>query len=587
MPPFFLPLFFVSMKNLIIIVLVLFSGVSFGQFITHYDTIKLKKTPLSGTDSVDIKFAENPTAFDGGVAQSGANLTVNNVVNRISGRWLIDPTGSQPTYFSALPYLGFTYSFGAQGSQYLRAYYSQAFNDSLVLNIYYNKALGNGYYRNSAFDRNKLQLSLIRQGTFYSFKLNGLYSSGNFQHSGGLRTDTLIELYGLEFSPVNKNDAQSKYRNAQISFSNYFDVVPSEKTAIGVLHKASYSIVNRKYGEIDTLTGIYSTINFNSDTTQDEYNLPSISNFGGVFLQRGKFYFDGGIQHTYWNYLNMTFRKDTTELDITSKLDWSLFNLDLRNDFKLNLFGRYNEWYDHADVFAQFGSFKLKAWMRVGQYALDPFRRYFVGNTFDYSTTGAQKEFKVQVGGEVNTRFWEDKISVKAGLNQFTSPNLYVFNGQNWQNDSLNNVSISQLSLSPSLHLGYFNMDNRIIYNLMNIDMMPQFQFFSRMYFKGKVFEAKRLELTTGIDFQYNTSYNVFNYVPALDIATIGAVSPSLSSSRTNMDAFINFGLERFSFYFRYENIAYYWEDQLRMVVENYPIAAPRMRIGIAWDFFN
>ena len=109
---------------------------------------------------------------------------------------------------------------------------------------------------------------------------------------------------------------------------------------------------------------------------------------------------------------------------------------------------------------------------------------------------------------------------------------------------------------------------------------------FSRICLRGKLFKAKVLSFTTGVDFRYNSEYSVMNHIPGLDIASISSSMVS-SSSRINLDAFVNLGLERFAFYFRFENIAYIWDDRIRQVVENYPIAGARMRLGITWDFFN
>lgn len=575
------------MKYLIIIFLLLCSSMIQAQFELGMDTVKLDQTPQSGVDSVDVKFAEAATVFDGGLSVAGSDLNASNVFDRLSQRWLLDAyKEDEREYFSALPYMGFTYSFGGQGTQYLTARYSQAFRDSIILNINYRRASGNGYFRNSIFDRNNVRLSLIKKGKFYSFKLKGLYSTGNYQHSGGLRTDTLIETFGIEFSPVFKENAESKYRAADIVLSNYFDVIPSEATATGIVHRLKYSIVNRKYSEIDTLSGIYPIVNFNSDTTSDQYNLPTLSNFGGVFIHRKNFYFDGGVHYAFWDYQNLVNRLDTSEFGLSSILNWKLYKFSLKNDFSLNLFGRFNEWYDHASIEFAHSKFNLNAWMNIGQYALDPFKRLYIGNNFDYTSAGSMKEFILKVGGLISTKFWKDQLVLKAGVEQFASPDLYVYSGNEWQNDSLNSVSITSVNFSQSLRINHFNLDTRVLYNVSNTDYIPSVQLFGRMFYSGRLFEAKILQLAVGADFRYNSSYDVMSFVPGLDVATVGSVS-NPSSARTNMDAFLNFGLDRFSFYFRYENIAYFWEDKLREEAEFYPIAAPRIRIGLTWDFFN
>lgn len=575
------------MKHLILILVLLSGNSVLSQFDPYMDTIKLDTTPLSQLDSADVKFAEFSTTFTGGLSLAGPDLNASSLFARLNNQWLSNAYKlDRRDYFSALPYLGFTYSFGAQGTQFLTARFTQAFTDSLILNINYRRASGNGYFRNSVFDRNNVRASFIRKGGLYSFYAEGFFTSGNYQHAGGLTTDTLIETFGLEFSPVFKENAESRYRSGGITLKNYIDFIPSGNTATGLAHRTEYSIVNRKYNEVDTLGGIYPMVNFNADTTSDQYNVASISNFGGLFIQRSGFYFDGGLRQAYWRYHNLSNLLDTTEIDLTSGLRMSFNNFELINDFKFNLAGRFNEWYDHARLNAGFQSYKLLAWMNIGQYGLDPFRRSYLANTFQYVTTGSLKEFRLEVGGEVSAGFIEDKLLVKAGLRQIASPDLYVFDGVGWQNDSLNSVSITSVSVSPALNLKHIKLNTKFVYNLSNSSYVPQIQFFSRLCFTGELFEAKILRFATGVDFRYNSNYDVLTYVPGLDVSVLNSNSIS-SSARTNLDAFVNLGLERFGFYFRFENIAYFWEDQLRQVAKNYPIAGPRMRLGITWDFFN
>ena len=575
------------MRHLIHLLVVLCWSSVFSQFDPYMDTIKLINTPLSKLDSLDIKYAELPSTFTGGLSVVGHDLNPSLIFSRLNNHWLSRASRlDRRDYFSALPYLGFTYSIGGQGTQFLTTQFTQAFTDSLILNVNYRRSSSNGYFRNAAFDRSSVRTSLNRKGIFYSFYLEGLFTSGNYQHSGGVATDTLIETFGLEFSPVLKDNADSRYRVGELTLKNYFDFIETESFSTGVAHRTNYSIVNRKFNEIDTLEGIYPIVNFSSDTTSDQYNHAVISNFAGLFLQRTGYYFDGGIDYTYWRFQNLSNFIDTAEINLSSKLRLFFKKIELRNDFKFNLAGRFNEWHNHARINSEFDKYNIRAWMNVGQYGLDPFRRSYLANNFKYLTTGSLKEFRLDIGGIASVNFRRDDFKVSAGLRQITSPDLYVFNGDRWQNDSLNSVSITSVSFSPAVKLKNFILNTKFVYNLSNTSYIPGFQMFSRICLRGKLFKAKVLSFTTGVDFRYNSEYSVMNHIPGLDIASISSSMVS-SSSRINLDAFVNLGLERFAFYFRFENIAYIWDDRIRQVVENYPIAGARMRLGITWDFFN
>ena len=77
------------------------------------DTIKLTNTPLSKLDSLDIKYAELPSTFTGGLSVVGHDLNPSLIFSRLNNHWLSRAsTLDRRDYFSALPYLGFTYSIG-------------------------------------------------------------------------------------------------------------------------------------------------------------------------------------------------------------------------------------------------------------------------------------------------------------------------------------------------------------------------------------------------------------------------------------------------------------------------------------------
>ena len=51
-----------------------------------------------------------------------------------------------PLKFSAIPHLGFAYSFGGQGAQFVRLDYSQAFSDHFLFNLKYSRNSGIGLF---------------------------------------------------------------------------------------------------------------------------------------------------------------------------------------------------------------------------------------------------------------------------------------------------------------------------------------------------------------------------------------------------------------------------------------------------------
>jgi hypothetical protein len=502
--------------------------------------------------------------------------------------------GDDGMKFSALPYLGFTYGFGAQGSQFLTANYVHAFSDSLLLNLNYSRSSSNGYLRNSSFNHSDLTTALKRRGNFYSFRLDAGYHASNITHPGGVYTDslggvldTLIEDFGLGFSSVSKPDASTAIRLANVELKNYFDFTPSATNSTGLLIATNYEIINRKYVELDTVSGIYPMINVNSDTTNDEYNLASIRNSSGFYFSRSGFYIDAKISHRYWKYSNLGKVADTTEISLTSNLNWNLKKHHIQNYFYFNILGAYNGW--RNDVFYAFDHSKvhLNVASSVGNMPLSIFKRKYFANNYDYATNTLTNQFQFYLKASAQMPIKDSIVQLKLEASQLSLAGIYRFDGSIWRNDTLNTAQATALGLSIPIQLGLFNIHPTFRYTFSTNSGIPRIQGYLRMYIKSKLFAGKKLEIATGVDLSYASSYELQLFNVSMGLFDNFNSTGNIVNSRTNAHAFVNLGIREFNFFFRYENISYYWENRLDQIVAGYPFATPRMRIGITWQFFN
>src|SRR3989338_942367 len=127
------------------------SGVD-GQLYTYFDTLTYAARMNSALDSIDISGAELPSTFDGGIGTNNQSaLSANNLFQQYTQTQFTRESQLRPMAFSALPYLGFSYTFGGQTAQFLRVRYVHAFRDNTLLNIYYERRSSNGILRNNAF----------------------------------------------------------------------------------------------------------------------------------------------------------------------------------------------------------------------------------------------------------------------------------------------------------------------------------------------------------------------------------------------------------------------------------------------------
>ena len=117
------------MKEFVTSVLLFFSCSVFGQLNFDPDTVFYEHRMGGAIDTFDISNADLPTTFDGGrsiLSQTG--MSTASLFADITSRKMQRFATYTPLKFSALPHLGFAYSFGGQGSQYVRMDYSQAFS---------------------------------------------------------------------------------------------------------------------------------------------------------------------------------------------------------------------------------------------------------------------------------------------------------------------------------------------------------------------------------------------------------------------------------------------------------------------------
>lgn len=574
------------MKIVLGLLLSLITSVAHGQLVYDFDTIRYSERITGGLDSIDIKTAYLPSTFEGGVNEiSPRTFSVNNHVNQLLNPTFQPTIAWSPMHFSALPHLGFSYSIGQQGSQFLRANYTHVLNERLVLDVEYERNSGQGAIRNAGFSNDNVKLQLQRKGIRYAFQLQGAFQAYTNGHSAGLITDTLIDNFGLEFSPVYKSDAKSRNRAAEVRFKNYFDVLKDSATMLGFVTNHVYKIRNRIYTENDSLSLIYPAVFIDSFSTRDQYNLAQISNGAGAYFSSRKFYIDALLEHSYWDYQNLGLHSDTSEIDLTSKAFLHLKFLKIENDLLFNFLGRFNEFKEKASVKYEYRGVDIGAYLRLESRAPSVFQRTYFSNNASYQTNNIKNQGVFQFGANAGYGFLNDKINLTLVADFATVSNPYLFDGTNWGN-ATGNYNFTSIGLKSAFKFGVFNFNPTFIYSPNSINYIPEIQAYGRIFVKGKLFKAKKLEALIGVDISYVSDYESRAYLPTMDTYTWSSTM-SNSGNVMNLHAFLSLGISEFRFFVRYENIAYFWSDKTTQTIADYPISPARLRIGLTWDFFN
>tara|TARA_R110002072_G_scaffold227777_1_gene384599 strand:- start:9327 stop:10952 length:1626 start_codon:yes stop_codon:yes gene_type:complete len=539
----------------------------------------------SSLDSIDISGADYPSTFDGGIAiTSPYGLSISSLFNNYTTPSFLPNTNWSRMKFSALPHLGFSYSFGGQGSQFIKARYEQAFSDSMNLNITYQKRSGIGSIRNANFSVDDFTLQFQRIGTFYSLSLKSSFHGSKISHPGGVKTDTLINDFGLDFSPVNKSNANSRNRTGRVKLNNYFDFLKDTATSLGFISSHFYEIKNRIYLEDDSIAVLYGVSFIDSLQTRDQFNNASIANGGGAFFMSKKLYIDALLNYTYREYQNLGQIKYISELDFTSVARLTNKNSRFENDLRFNLMGRFNEFKEYLDASYSSKNLTLSANFLYQQKAPTYFQRIYFSNTsnYDVSTITLQKWLKIH--GIITYQHTENiSTSVFGGVASISS--VYQFNGSEWNNINAN-TTMSSIGVKSAIKLGVLNIHPRFVYSSDSRNFLPKVQAAGRIFLKGKLFKDKKLEAIIGVDASYISSFDTKTYVPSMDTYDWSAQG-GYFTEQVNLHAFVSLGISKFRFFFRYENIGYFWAEKKSEIISSYPIAVPRMRIGLTWDFVN
>jgi len=559
----------------------------FGQLVQEFDTLNFNERMNGSLDSIDIVGANLPTTFDGGrTVLSPKGLSVNQLFNHYTTPNFMAKQYWDKMSFSALPHLGFSYTFGSQTSQFLNARYEQSFSDSLILNIDYRRTSSLGTIRNAGFNTDNVAAQLQRLGKVYSFTLKGRFVSEKINHSGGITTDTLIQDFGLEFTPVLKSNAFSKNKQGIVDWHNYFDFNKDSIQAFGLVLKHDYTIKNRVYTEEDTISGLYPNVYIDSFSTRDQYNLASIRNGIGIFFMNKNVYADVLVDYNYWDYQNLGYHHYRYEFSLHSDVRYSMNKLIVKNKFYFNLAGAFNELSNKTSVQYSLNKFNFSGDLSFEKLAPTAFQRFYKSNNNLYSMTESNIKLQQWTKANVSAKYSpSSSINLRAFASYFSMSSVYLFNGTEWK---MNNTqgAVASVGVESAMRFGVFNIQPRFIYSSDEQQFLPKIQASSRLFFKGKLFKAKKLEAALGVDVSYISSFTTRSYNSLLDSYDFYATG-SQFTDMVNMHAFVNLGISEFRFFLRFENIGYFWSPKEQLVVNNYPIAGSRIRIGLTWDFFN
>jgi hypothetical protein len=490
--------------------------------------------------------------------------------------------------FSGLPYLGFKYAFGSSLTQDLNVEYHQFFSANTHLHFRYNRKTSNGFLRNSDYKLNNVNLRFYHAKNIYATNFEAYYGAHDIAQNGGITTDSLLEDFEIEFTPIKRNQARSRIRKLDLKWDNYFRLVGDSLVGSGLKTKHQYSITGREYTEqLIDMTAIDTFFIDTNGTTRDQYQTAKFANGAGVYFSSPYFKVDATINYQYWRNQNLGRNRDTNEVFLHSNL-WAAFGdqLVLRNEFYFNVIGAIGEMKNYAHLdYSVLENLSVKGKLNFENLYPTPYQRFHTANYYQWEIADLKMQQKLQISGSIK---YGDTNFIQANVIWSNINNGRYFINDEWRQDTLDFVSMGAFQLKGSVKLGQwaFYPTATIRFNSANFNYQPLFSTLNRIAFTTKLFKAQKLEIALGADIGYETGYQYMAYNGVLDL-----LQPVQTTVQTTdllrLNAFMALSIDEFRFFVKAENLSYLFQDPKTRIDVDYPIMPFLIRLGITWDFFN
>lgn len=578
------------MKNKYLFLILFFvSFFSKGQDFISVEKDTLKFSSRSGSiknDSLDLLFTSSLSLNPGGYLHHpfGKNQTNYSCFTHFLSTSFIEIFKPKIIY-TTLPHLGFMYSFGSKGVQFMHTDFQHLINKNTLLNFTFEmNALGemlrNGNYRNS-----NINLQLLHDKNRFKNHFIFDYQQSTVNINGGITDSLKLAVYPFYLLDVNKNDANSKQIQANLQNQFAFNFLKDSLNFIGLTLKNKWNIQQRTFEETGTMSSIYSNVYIDSFTTRDQFQVAKLTTGIGTFLQFKNFTNELLINHTYWDYQNLARHNDTSEVVFEANTELIFKAVTIKNKFNINLLGAHGEFSNLLSLKYELTKLRFNFhYLFENQLPKIQQRNYFSNNQSWYlSKLTLQQNQEIKFSSEFKSKLNPYFALVYKQLN-----NNYFFVNETWRNDTLKNLDIFTLQFKLSFNFKAIGIQPLANFNWTSKDFSyaPKYDFRMRLFFNKKLFKAKKLGFTLGFDVSFISQYQLLNYNSTLGIYDFQAINYT-SKQNFGIDFFTGFELNVFRFYIKLENIDYIWNDRINWTIKNYPNVPMFFRFGLTWDFFN
>jgi hypothetical protein len=546
----------------------------FGNY--FQDTLKPGYRISGKLDSVDVNLASYQHTLPGDFNPFQFQFSF----SQLSTSWLKLPIRR----FSSIPHIAFEYSMGSKLAQFGKITYTHALDSNTFIQLDYIRNSSNGNLRNSSFERNTVELSLMHRSKYYGTILDVSFYGNNNNFSNGLIGDSIQEGFALIFQEVVKSNSGNKIKEFHADWKNYISFTKDSLQKIGVILQPRLDIKNQRYFEQDTLQKIYGFYNYDSANTYDYWQLSAFKLNGGLFYKVKTFNIEAGLGTRYWDYDNLKIHQDTTEAYGFAAIDFQLKGYTFSGIANYTFVGANGETSIQAQakkVFAK-NSFALSGGFSR-QYP-ENYQRTFYGNTLNYSWTN--KILSTRTVGNIN---WSNKNRVIPFFVQgYAEANskMPIFVKDKWRQDTLTTLNVVGIQVGFEYLFKKLLIQSRVSYRESTRSLLPNWLISGRIAYNGGLFKAKKLKTVTGIEVGYISSYSLLDFTPMSNAYSLVATGREFQPMM-KLHFFSQFDLGYFRWFIRIENIEQTFVKPTNFEGLGYPVTPLQLRFGVSWDFFN
>jgi hypothetical protein len=568
-----------------------FASIAQTDFLLHkVDTLKADfRSGGKSNDSLDLYFAEKQTTLPGGTQNNPFGVNGNDYFNffqSLTNQYRTTKIASP--IFTALPHLGFMYSVGSGGLQYLHADFQQTFRGNLHFSMHYNRQVSSTLYKQSDFSADAFTFSLARYGKHWKHLIEGSSSKFVRALNGGVSSDNkMLNSYGLEYAPINKalaNDSSNRSYLQQQSVWNFLPIDSLRKFETGLVFSNQLRVDRRIYREKDSIAKLYpffADASFTRDLSQWSFLESGVSYFLKTIKHTSAF----GMNHVYWIYKTNAFQIKNA-INITWNTLLSFGSTKVNYAMMQNLVGQGKQFSHTVQLInsQKYGEHQLE--IVKSQLVPEPIQRLYFGNTIAWEIPTVEKQGLLAMAYTFSGKStW--KPFIKVGYKQMQ--NTYFLLQDSWRNDTLTNLQQLLVSTSCDIRMGKFHIQPRITLNYLNknISLLPKYDIRARLFFKTTIKQKEKYEFIVGTDVYTKSSYALMNFDSPWGLYSVKNPMNLSYASIVQLDAFVGVSIDEFRFYFKYENIDHAWNPVANRVAINYPVMPRILRIGLTWDFLN